>query len=369
MEIYDAVIVGGGPAGATAAIVLARSGRRVMLLNSSDSGFKIGESLPSAAKKLLQEIVVWNDFILDEHLPCYGNLSAWGSSYLQSTDTVFDPYGHGWHLDRRRFDSLLREKARKLGAHVYENAVLKRCDFSTFKNEKLWSLSIFTANRIIRVKSRFIIDASGRRAVVARSAGIKRIAKDRLASCYALFQPTSSVDDRDSRTIIEAVSGGWWYSALLPDRKRVAAFHTDADLIRTDPLLNTSEEFYSRLEETEHINQLIKAKGYLPDRSAKVTMANSERLEVFSGEGWAAAGDSAIAFDPLSSQGIITAIYTGMRSGQAADLHLSGKSDVLAEYNHAVAKIYDIYQANLQNWYSIEKRWTNGEFWKRRQQN
>ena len=50
------------------------------------------------------------------HLPCYGNLAVWGADEPQAADFLFNPYGHGWHVDRARFDAMLREATVAAGA-------------------------------------------------------------------------------------------------------------------------------------------------------------------------------------------------------------------------------------------------------------
>jgi hypothetical protein len=51
----------------------------------------------------------------DGHLPSHGIQAAWGSAELFDTDFIFNPYGTGWHLDRRRFDAMLASHADQCG--------------------------------------------------------------------------------------------------------------------------------------------------------------------------------------------------------------------------------------------------------------
>jgi hypothetical protein len=52
--------------------------------------------------------------------PSHGSESSWGAAYLDGNDFIRNPYGHGWLLDRARFDASLRERARDAVAAVLE---------------------------------------------------------------------------------------------------------------------------------------------------------------------------------------------------------------------------------------------------------
>jgi len=230
--VYEVVVAGAGPAGAATALTLARARRRVLLVDASaeEPGFKIGEGLPPAARPLLQDMDLWGSFVAQDHLTSHGNLSAWGSRDLSSTDFIFDPNGNGWHLDRLRFDELLRKEALAAGADVSLGTKLnmKRSEFS----DASWLLSLTSNRSETQLRSRWLIDATGRHSSVARTRGERRIADDALVAFFGLFRPApdSSAADQDSRTLIEATPDGWWYTALLPDKHRVVAYLTDSDL-------------------------------------------------------------------------------------------------------------------------------------------
>ena len=66
-----------------------------------------------------------------------------------------------------------------------------------------------------------------------------------------------------------------------------------------------------------------------------------------------------MSFDPLSSQGLFNALYTGLAAAEAADRHLSGAADALTDYERAIADIWSAYRAQLVHWYGAETRWAD----------
>jgi flavin-dependent dehydrogenase len=363
-DAYEVVVVGGGPAGAAVAIMLARAGCRVLLVErTSGNGFKIGEALPPACRPLLRELGVWDSFVANGHLPCYGNLSSWGSSHLHGTDFIFDPNGNGWHLNRPRFDALLRREASLAGAMVSTATTLRRIVRQPSGD---WLLTLTREGREICVCCRWLIDATGRRCVIARGQGARRRTYDTLVALFALFNPPegSRQADQDSRTLIEAAPDGWWYTALLPSKQRIVVCLTDADLSpRTSDIRST---YISLLSCTEHVRDRLDAHRYALRSIPKVAPANTSRLDHALGDGWLAVGDAAFSFDPLSSQGILTSLYTGMKAGEALVEHFSGNPVALADYDYRLAAIYNAYLRNRSMYYLSEERWAERPFWRRR---
>ncbi|MDQ4070678.1 MAG: FAD-dependent monooxygenase, partial [Actinomycetota bacterium] len=125
---FDVAVVGGGPAGGAAAIVLAAHGARVVLLERSGyDGARIGETLPPEVRLPLERLGVWDRFQDGGHLPSPGIVAAWGGPEPYANDFILNPYGCGWRVDRNRFDSMLAAAAEQAGATLLTHAVARRC--------------------------------------------------------------------------------------------------------------------------------------------------------------------------------------------------------------------------------------------------
>ncbi|HEY0372671.1 MAG TPA: tryptophan 7-halogenase [Thermoanaerobaculia bacterium] len=314
MTEYDVAIAGAGPAGSAAAIALARGGARVALHDRGVSR-AIGESLVPSASTLLAELGVLDRFLADAHAPCYGNLSAWGTSELAEQDFIRSPYGHGWHLDRARFDAMLRDAARDAGATLVD----------------------------VLPDARMTIDATGRASAIARARGVRRVTHDQLIAFFAVFT-TERQTDHDSRTLVESAPEGWFHTARLPNATRVVTFFTDEGPPRLP------------IESTVHVAAILADHGYTQAGPIRSADARSARLEHFHGDDWLAVGDAALSFDPLSSQGILAALYSGVKAANAV---LSGELDA---YSAALTSLWDAFVTNQKAYYAMETRWRT-PFW------
>jgi flavin-dependent dehydrogenase len=341
MKRFDALVIGGGPAGAAAAIRAAQLGLSVCLVDASKPGeFKIGESLPPAATRILNDLGATAAFAPGIAAPSFGNQSAWGGPELRDTDFIRDPAGHGWHVDRARFDSTLRAIASKNGAQVYEQVRV-----SPSRTGKTWRAAVGDET----LEARWLIDCGGRTS--ARS--VRRKTFDRLIAIVGQF---ASVD-ADTRTLIESAPCGWWYTSLLPNGRRVAVFHTDARN-EASRVARTPEGFQTLVALTRYVSRRLDGGA----SQLAVVSAATTRLESFHGPEWLAAGDAAMTFDPLSSQGIYTALYGGMKAAEALQ---SGSADVLAE---SLGRVFDAYLQNRRIYYGDEQRWPESPFWRSRQE-
>jgi flavin-dependent dehydrogenase len=312
---------------------------------------------------MLAELGLLDGFTADGHRPSFGNESAWGTTGVQRTDFIRSPYGNGWHLDRARFDALLRSAARAAGTDLREASRLR-----AFRDDGdgTWSLDVEGPGGITRMQSRWLVDATGRSRSVARRLGIRRIGADSLVAFSALFR-SGRDGDRDSLSFVESVGDGWWYTALNPSGERTATFFTDADL-EAARAARTRSGFLRGLAGTLHLRRRLAAFGSEITEGPQATDARTSRLERLYGTRWLAVGDAALCFDPLSSQGLLTALYGALKAGRALVRELEGAaaSAALEEYEEAMLQVYRAFEANRLQAYRQERRWPQRLFWKRR---
>ena len=358
---WEVGVLGGGPAGATAARCLAWAGVPTVLIDETTDKGGVGEGLPPGAKPLLRNLGLWEAIGGDGHLASCGNESAWGSAHLHSTHFVADPNGDGWHLDRGRFDTLLQAAARDAGARVHAATRARR----VVRARGAWEVTIGTATRRPLLRARWLIDCTGRRAWVSRRAGATRAMTDRLVAFVVRCPRRPQVPpDHDAVTLVESAPDGWWYTSRLPSGDRVVAYLTDADDASAWQA-GTAPGFAAMLDATNHVRARV-ARDHTMAARPRIVAAGTSRLDRLTGEGWLAAGDAALSLDPLSSQGILNAVYSGMTASQAILAHLAGDGSAMEGYGQRLGAIFTTYLKNRREYYAQERRWASRPFWRRR---
>lgn len=349
MNELPVAVIGGGPAGTAAAIELRRRGREVLLVERSRyDGARIGESVPPPASQLFRELGVDESVWTRDAIPCHGIWSAWGGDELFERSFVFNPYGHGWHVDRRRLDASLAGEAEARGAEVLRGTKLLACE----RVDGHWQLTLDCGTR----GASFLIDASGRSSILGALFGAPRVPYDRLlgvAQRYAVEGEPQPI------TMVEAAENGWWYSAPLPGGALIAVYLTDADLHPP-----TGRDGASRWEKLLRSTRQTRERvaGLTPDGEPQTVMADTYRVTCAGDDGWINTGAAAAGVDPLSSDGICFALRSGCDAARA----VTGGHLALRTYASWLDAYFARYLEERREFYAAEMRWRDHPFWSRR---
>lgn len=357
----DVALLGGGPAGCATASALANYGLSVAVLERSDyDNVRVGETLPPEVRFHLRNLGLWDQFVRGAPRASLGIRYVWGQTDVHQSDSFFNSYGTGWHVDRRYFDAMLARATQKAGAYILTAASRTSCSEGRMSD---WEIRAGRGGKQFIFHAEFLVDATGRASTLARKRGAGRIFYDRLVGVVVFFRALAGNGPGDY-TFVEAVEDGWWYSALLPNSRLVVAYMTDADLnARASGRL--IQYWQKQIAKTTHTKVLIDSCAL--ESGPLIVAANSSKLNTLFDRNWLAVGDAAAAFDPLSSQGVYKALESGIRAARAIRNHFGGDGTALRGYAGEIEASFHHYLLLRKKYYGLEGRWPHSPFWRRRQ--
>lgn len=281
--------------------------------------------------------------------------SAWGRGQLVERNSITHLEGSGWVLDRQRFETELISRAE---AHVPPQ---RGKVYSVRREDTRWVIGLEDGSQL---QSAFIIDATGRKSLVGKGQSRLNRADQQVAAWSILEQICEDIDPTRA-TLIEAVEDGWWYAALLPDGRLSVAWFTDPDPINKG-LSQDVELWRARLKQPRFIRRWIKEAGFEASEPPKLPSAGTTWLEPCAGGDWAAVGDAAAAFDPLSSHGMTTALWTRHQAAKAMVRAMAGDRAGLGDYAAQVKAGVETFLTQRKSFYGAEQRFADHPFWIRR---
>ncbi len=360
--VIDVVILGGGPGGSSAGLtLLKRAGIRIAMIEASDySEPRIGESLTPGVRPLLEYLGVWERFHREQTLQSFSSEAAWGSAKAGSLDYLFTIHGTGWALDRVKLDRMLADVFVKRGGELFTQTRFLNCQ----KTESGWRIKIKSQARGVQhLQARYLIDATGRRGLLARKLGVPRTIYDQLVgvACTGTHADDCALE---SNVLVEACRYGWWYTAPIPGNRVSIVLMSDPDIVRQLAAAHT-ENWNALLSDMVLTSERLKAVKLPPKRA--VFNASSSCLKDIGGHGWVAIGDAATSHDPLSSTGIPHAIGSGTQGALVAMDSLFAYGQAQAALQETVQSDYMQYLRTHWQYYQRESRWPDDNFWKRRQ--
>lgn len=345
---YDVIVAGGGPAGSTAATLLAQHGHRVLLLEKGrHPRFHIGESMLPYSEPVVRRLGLdWHE----------GNVFKSGAVFIdeaQGQEMFFQLSGEhrAVQLERSTFDTLLFDNARRHGVETRQECPVTGVECSQD------AIRVTTPEGPFR--ARYLVDATGRSALMGRAARtLERLTTLGRFALYSHFGPVQGPLAEElyatGNIWVLVVDIGWWWVIPLAGKRVSVGLVVGGK----KPTGTSAERLYQQyLNASPRLSKLLEGAPQLwPLRSeANFSYLNHHRY----GQRFISVGDAAGFLDPVFSSGVFLAltgaaraadrIHQGLAAGCEADpdLHRPDDHNHALGFNTMYAFVERFYQSDL----------------------
>ena len=338
----DVLVIGGGPAGASVARLLAAWGHSVTVLTRPAPAPALAESLPPSLDKLFDRIGVRAAVEAAGFLASTGNTVRWGHADERAED--FPGGRTGYQIDRAQFDRVLLNAAREAGATVHADAVVLEVQRGAATKV------VYDDGARHEMHARWILDCTGRTGLLARS-GLRRAEPGgrTLAIAGIWDDRTTPWDIPDqTHTLVESYEGGWGWSVPVSPSRRFVTVMVDPALTSVAAGQRLQETYRAELNRTSSLRRLAQgatlvAEPFARDASPYSALRAGE-------DGLLLVGDAASFVDPLSSYGVKKALASAWLAAVVVHSVLGNAAllePALALYESRERAMYDSLRARL----------------------
>ena len=328
----DVVVIGGGPAGSTAANLLAQKGYDVVLLEkTTHPRVTVGESLIPHFWKYLDALGASDDIQNAAFIKKSGGTAVWRGHVRQMRLMDFGYTRPPLHVERDEFDHILLKVAERNGVRVFERVVARK--LGSAGSERSVSYGNLETGEEGEISCRFVVDGSGQTGVIANQLGFREFDRDlRFMSVWGYFENGDYaahgglICPMEKRreippTTVQAGIGDWGWCWHIPQKEftsvgLVLPLSQQAEFKATGA--NLEERFLEGCRRAPVVGELLRDATLMPDSLYGIRDFAYHPTQL-AGEGWYLVGDAAAFVDPINSAGVLTAFYTGSAAAQCVD--------------------------------------------------
>src|SRR2546423_3380569 len=357
-DIYDVAIIGGGPAGSTAATLLAKAGRRVIVFEREKfPRFHIGESLLPFSVGTFDRLGV-REKLDRTFMPKFGGeiTAACGTKGVKFyfKDGFRSQRDRAYQVTRSEFDKLLLDHSRENGAEVREETEVTKLDFAD-DGVKI-EIEASDGERST-IEARYLLDCSGRQTILGGLFNLKKTYDHlRKFSVFAHYENVERLPGLDG-TLIRMVRGldrWFWLIPLTKTRTSVgvvmdsAAFRKEklSPEVALEKFIAEQPLMVEKMENATRVTQVYSASDF------------SYRNRRLAGDRWLLAGDAAGFIDPVFSSGVFLAIMSAEKAADTLEEVMrdeSKRARLFKKYSRTVNRVMDVYLTFVNSWYNRGK--------------
>jgi flavin-dependent dehydrogenase len=320
---FDVIIIGGGPAGSTAALLLARTGISAIVLEKTPfPRFHIGESLLPRNFPLICELGLEHIFKDIPNTPKFGVEFANGDGHNVSFgfELGLIPGSPTFNIERAPFDLALLKEARAAGADIREGVAVKQI------------LKLEDANVIVatddgqEIRGKYLFDASGQNTVVGRYLNTRKVYAGRHLQKVAYFAHFENVERRSGREaghpFIVMCEEGWFWLIPIDERRMSIGLVMGTDITQKVGVAANRMLAWG-IERCPAVMQ--RAANRIGPETNEIISNFSYHCRPFAGPGYFLLGDAATFLDPIFSSGVTLGMMTAREAATHVQAVLGGE--------------------------------------------
>jgi len=340
----DVAIVGGGPAGCSAALTLRQLGISATLVSSTKHSDRPTETSLPTLRPMLR--ILGAEQALTACEPCYGICSNWGRKRSEFRPCILNPHGNPWFVHRKRFDQILRESVQKAGVLRLDGTAID----IRFEAD---GVTIFTDGENIRC--RWLVIANGSPAWTARITGQKISRHDVLTAIWGRIPHARA----EQVLVLEPSEFGWWYVCPDDGSGCIACLITDPSSARKlgATILSNWNDLFRATRLSKSRDKTAGAEKIFAAATGLMSLSYTQK------DRWIAIGDAAAKLDPIGSAGTMTALDGGRRAARAIFDSLKGDPAELQKYARWSAGLIREFARQREQHYLLEATKHSTEFW------